>query len=129
MKDKENMRLCQILRSANVKLKPCPFCGEDMNKFPLFMTVKPLHSDEYLIAKLNKGHFLGGENGYAVKCPRCNGQGPRDTNVVFAINKWNTRHKRRHDSDDMCRGYNIDLKLINDTQEIKCCGKCGMEEK
>lgn len=125
MKDNENLRLCQILRNANVRLKPCPFCGCDMNAFPLVMTVKPLHSDEYLIAKLNKGHFLGSENGYAVMCPRCGGQGPSDTIVVFAVNKWNNRHKKQVNTEELYHGYNIDLNLINDTQEPKCCGKCG----
>lgn len=45
------------------ELLPCPFCGLDLSSknIPQIMTVRPVHSEEYLIAKLNKGHFLGSD--------------------------------------------------------------------
>lgn len=136
--DKANLRLCEILRNAKVKLKPCPFCGENVNSFPLVMTIQPVHSDEYLLAKLNKGHFLSGENGYLIKCPRCGAQGSSDTNVILAVNKWNNRRKKRTTSDnafpldDTYRGYKLsrdDLKRIGITEQPICCGKCRLNGK
>lgn len=127
--DKENLRYCEILRNSKVKLKPCPFCGEDVNNYPLLITIQPLHSDEYLLAKLNKGHFLGHANGYTVTCPHCGARGSSDTCVIFAVNKWNNRHKRRQPSDDIYQGYHIsdeDMRRIATTEKPVCCGKCGI---
>jgi hypothetical protein len=86
------LTLCETLISEGYAISEnCPFCGEDLSAFPLFVILKPVHSEEYLIAKLNKGHFLGGDNGYEVRCIRCGASGGRDTSPREAINKWNNR--------------------------------------
>lgn len=129
--DKENLRLCQILRNANVKLKPCPFCGANINEYPLTMTIKPVHSEEYLLEKLKKGHFLGSSNHYVVKCPVCGAQGSSDTSVVFAVNKWNNQRKKQGDNYDLYRGYCIsreDMRRIAATEKPCCCDKCELNK-
>ena len=37
---------------SKIDLKPCPFCGTNLSEFPKAMTVKPVRTDEYLLAKL-----------------------------------------------------------------------------
>lgn len=75
------------------ELKPCPFCGTDLSSkfFPQVMTVRPVHSEEYLIAKLNKGHFLGSDNYYSVQCIQCGASGARGLTKEHAIEAWNRR--------------------------------------
>ena len=79
---------------SEYQIAPCPFCGEDLSQYPIFMILRPVHSEEYLIAKLNKGHFLGGDNGYSVQCIVCGASGGRDTLPDLAVKLWNTRGHR-----------------------------------
>ncbi|MBQ3566802.1 MAG: Lar family restriction alleviation protein [Oscillospiraceae bacterium] len=85
------MTISERLQSEKVKINDCPFCGCKLSEFPYVMIVQPVRSDEYLLAKLNKGDFLGGENGYHVHCINCGASGGRDTIPEVAINKWNRR--------------------------------------
>ena len=85
------MTIAERLEAKGVTLDDCPFCGCKMSDFPLFMTLKPVHSEEYLMAKLEHGRFLGGDNGYAVNCPDCGATGSRDTSPEYACEKWNRR--------------------------------------
>lgn len=70
---------------------PCPFCGTELKDFPKVMIVVPVHSEEYLLAKLNNGHFLGTDNYFDVKCIRCGAKGPRGLDRVEALTRWNER--------------------------------------
>lgn len=88
------MTIAERLKEKNIQLLDCPFCGCKLSDFPLFMTVKPVHSEEYLIAKLEHGRFLGNDNGYAVNCPYCGATGSRDTSPEYACEKWNWRNSR-----------------------------------
>ena len=76
-----------------IELKPCPFCGTELTTqyFPQVMTVRPVHSEEYFIAKLNKGHFLGSDNYYNVVCIKCGATGARGVTKKVAIEAWNRR--------------------------------------
>lgn len=85
------MTLCDKLKSEGYVISDCPFCGYKLSQFPMFCVLKPIHSEEYLMAKLNKGHFLGGDNGYAVNCVGCGARGGSDTSPRVAIKKWNRR--------------------------------------
>lgn len=87
----DNYRL--DISKASAMLKPCPFCGANLSDYPLVMILKPVYSEEYLIAKLNKGHFLGGDNGYEVRCIQCGASGGRDNIPEVAMQKWNKRDK------------------------------------
>ena len=69
----------------------CPFCCKDLSEFPEVMLIEPYRSEEYLIAKLNKGHFLGSDNGYVVRCIVCGGQSPIGMTKEEAKKKWNLR--------------------------------------
>jgi hypothetical protein len=75
-------------------VKDCPFCGTQLSDFPIIMTVLPVYTDEYLLAKLNKGHFLGSDNYFAVKCIQCGATGARGLDRVEAIKNWNKRGYR-----------------------------------
>lgn len=74
---------------------PCPFCGTDVKQYPVIMIVEPVHSEEYLLAKLNKGHFLGTDNWYHVRCIRCGSTGARGSNRKEALERWNERGHSR----------------------------------
>ena len=89
----------------NIKLKPvgkiddleeikdCPFCGCKLSEFPVVMILHPYRSEEYLMEKLKKGHFLGHDNGYVVDCIQCGACSGVDTTPELAIKKWNRRGK------------------------------------
>ena len=70
---------------------PCPFCGTELKRFPKVMIVLPVHSEEYLISKLNKGEFLGTNNWFNVKCITCGATGARGLDRVQALTRWNER--------------------------------------
>lgn len=69
----------------------CPFCGKELKEYPMVMIVVPVHSEEYLIAKLNKGLFLGTENWFNVRCIQCGASGARGLDRAEAIIRWNER--------------------------------------
>lgn len=69
----------------------CPFCGTELKEFPKVMIVVPVHSEEYLLAKLNKKHFLGTDNWFQVQCIQCGSTGARGLNRVEALTRWNER--------------------------------------
>ncbi len=70
---------------------PCPFCGTELNQFPKVMVVVPVHSEEYLLAKLKKGCFLGTDNWFHVQCVQCGATGARGPDRVEALTRWNER--------------------------------------
>lgn len=70
---------------------PCPFCGTELKDFPKVMIVVPVHSEEYLLAKLNNGHFLGTDNWFHVHCIRCGATGARGLDRIEALTRWNER--------------------------------------
>ncbi|MDE6780953.1 MAG: Lar family restriction alleviation protein [Ruminococcus sp.] len=87
------MTIAERLEAKGITLADCPFCGCKLSEYFLFTTVQPVHSEKYLIAKLEHGRFLGNDNGYAVKCPYCGAKGGTDTIPEFACEKWNRRSK------------------------------------
>ena len=70
---------------------PCPFCGAELKEFPKVITVKPVHSEEYLLAKLNKGNLIGTSNWFNVVCIKCGATGARGLDRVEALTRWNER--------------------------------------
>lgn len=70
---------------------PCPFCGCELKDYPKVMTVPPVHSEKYLLAKLNNGRFLGTDNWFHVACPKCGASGSRGIDRVRAITQCNER--------------------------------------
>lgn len=70
---------------------PCPFCGAELKELPMVMIVVPVHSEEYLLAKLNKEHFLGTDNWFHVHCIQCGATGARGVDRVEALTRWNER--------------------------------------
>lgn len=73
------------------ELKFCPFCGTELNEFPKVMTVRPVRTDEYLLAKLEHKLIIGSDAGYNVVCPKCGATGARGMTKEEAIKKWNMR--------------------------------------
>lgn len=73
------------------ELKPCPFCGSNLNDFPQVMTVPPVRTEEYLIAKLEHKKIIGSDAGYNVSCIKCGALGARGMSREEAINNWNRR--------------------------------------
>lgn len=127
------MTLCEVIRSKGVSLKPCPFCGCDVDDFPLVMVLKESHSDEYLLEKLKKGHIISSDNGYEIVCPSCGAKSPHDRNPIFVINWWNTRRKKQkkdcYGFNEFPQGYCIQLSLSDENKVEKCCGKCWVKRK
>lgn len=82
---------------------PCPFCGTDLKEYPKVMIVVPVRSEEYLIAKLNKGNFLGTDNWYHVQCIKCGATGARGVDRIEALTRWN---ERGHSVLDEILGWN-----------------------
>lgn len=76
-----------------VELKPCPFCGTNLSVFPQVMTVRPVRSEEYLLAKLEHKLIIGSDAGYNVFCVKCGVLGARGMTKEEAIEKWNRRAK------------------------------------
>lgn len=76
---------------SEIRLKPCPFCGRDLSKFPEVMTVLPVHSEEYLISEMQHEKIIGSDKGYAVNCIKCGAVGARGMTKEEAVKKWNTR--------------------------------------
>lgn len=70
---------------------PCPFCGTELKEFPKIMVVVPVHSEEYLLAELNKARFLGSDNYFHVRCIQCGATGARGLDRVEALTRWNER--------------------------------------
>lgn len=82
---------------------PCPFCGTELKDFPKVMVVEPVHSEEYLIAKLKKGDFLGTDNWFHVRCVHCGATGARGLDRIEALTRWN---ERGHSHLDEVLGFN-----------------------
>lgn len=80
------------------ELKPCPFCGMDLStsNFPQVMTVRPVRSEEYLIAKMEHKKIIGSDAGYAVTCIQCGSTGRRGMSKTEAIKYWNQRTDKIH---------------------------------
>lgn len=78
-------------------IKPCPFCGEKLSEFPEVMIVRPVHSEEYLKAKLEHGRFLGSDKYFAVHCIHCGAVGSRAHTKERAKKLWNARSRKEHE--------------------------------
>lgn len=76
---------------SELKIKPCPFCGTDLSEYPKVMTVQPVRSDEYLLAKLEHKKIIGSDAGYNVFCVQCGCLGARGMSQEEAVTKWNKR--------------------------------------
>ncbi|MEG1550654.1 MAG: Lar family restriction alleviation protein [Oscillospiraceae bacterium] len=72
-------------------IKPCPFCGAKLNDFHTILTVTPVHSDDYLIAKLEHKQIIGSDSYYAVCCIICGSSGKSGYTKEEAIKNWNRR--------------------------------------
>lgn len=73
------------------ELKPCPFCGTELEDYPQIMTVHKAHSEEYL-KELDENKTIRGSDGYfVVECPRCGAVGARKITAGHAIEAWNRR--------------------------------------
>ncbi|MCM1315094.1 MAG: Lar family restriction alleviation protein [Prevotella sp.] len=112
------MTIAELLEEQNIRLLDCPFCGCKISDFSLFITLKPVHSEEYLMAKLEHGRFLGSDNGYAVNCPDCGATSGRDTSPKFACKNWNRR------SESVRRGK-WKYENYGDFGCVPCCSVCG----
>lgn len=77
------------------KLMPCPFCGTNLAEFPQVMTVQPVRSEEYLLAKLKNKQIIGSDAGYNVFCVKCGCLGARGMTKQEAIDKWNSRKEKQ----------------------------------
>lgn len=75
-------------------MKDCPFCGTDLNEFPEVMTVKPVRTEEYLLAKLEHKQIIGSDAGYEVVCVQCGAIGPRGMSKDEAKANWDRRGKK-----------------------------------
>lgn len=73
------------------KLKPCPFCGTDLSKFPEVMIIQPVRTDEYLLEKLKHKQIIGSDAGYEVRCCKCGSTGSRGMTRQEAAEYWNMR--------------------------------------
>lgn len=73
------------------ELKPCPFCGTDMTEYPEVMSIPPVRTDEYLLAKLEHKQIIGSDAGYAVKCCKCGSTGKKGMSREEATEYWNMR--------------------------------------
>lgn len=74
-----------------LKIKPCRFCGTNLEKFPKVMTVQPVRTNEYLLAKLKHKKIIGSDAGYNVFCVQCGCLGARGMSQEEAVIKWNQR--------------------------------------
>lgn len=62
-----------------------------LDEFPKVMTVKPVRTDEYLLAKLEHKKIIGSDAGYNVFCVQCGCLGARGVTKEEAAIKWNSR--------------------------------------
>lgn len=124
----EHYSLCEKIKLMGVRFKPCPFCGEPLDDMPILMILKEQHSEEYLFEKLRKEHIIASDNGYEVVCPSCGARGGHDCNPVRAINKWNTRRKKKQKDqygfNAEFYGYPVTQYMLPITDGRHCCGKC-----
>lgn len=79
-------------------IKPCPFCGENLEKYPHCMIIQKVNGDfheEYLkLLKQNK-IIIGSDDDVVVICPRCGSRGRSDINEKLALRHWNQRSNRK----------------------------------
>lgn len=122
---------------SEIRLKPCPFCGRDLSKFPEVMTVLPVHSEEYLIAEMQHKKIIGSDKGYAVNCIKCGAVGARGVTKEEAVKKWNERADEKHgkwmlerepDGKPYCFHCSIcdsDFRYIGIKTAFDFCPNCG----
>lgn len=82
----------------NENLKPCPFCGTDLEDYPRVMTVHKARSEEYLKALLEHKLFQGSDAYFVVECGRCGSTGKREITAEKAIEAWNRRTVHEKDT-------------------------------
>lgn len=73
------------------ELKPCPFCGCDLKKFPPEMIIMRSTSDAYVEWEIAHGLILGDSNQLLVMCERCGAKGQGGVTKEEAIKNWNRR--------------------------------------
>ena len=73
------------------KLKPCPFCGTNLQEFPKVMCVHRAYNEDYLKWLHENKKFVGSDRDYQVSCIKCGSTGARGATEVIAISNWNRR--------------------------------------
>ena len=73
------------------QLKPCPFCGTNLQEFPKVMCVHRAYNEDYLKWLHENGKFVGSDGDYQVGCVTCGSTGARGATKSIAISKWNRR--------------------------------------
>lgn len=75
----------------NKKLKPCPFCGTNLQEFPKVMCVHRAYNEDYLKWLHENKKFVGSDRDYQVSCIKCGSTGARGVTEAIAIMNWNRR--------------------------------------
>ena len=75
----------------NEKLKPCPFCGTNLQEFPKVMCVHRAYNEDYLKWLHENKKFVGSDRDYQVSCIKCGSTGARGVTEAIAIMNWNRR--------------------------------------
>ena len=76
---------------AEVTIKPCPFCGRDLTKYPLDWLFSHATSAEFVKWLRENKKLVGSDNDIRVQCPGCGAIGPHSVNRECAIIEWNRR--------------------------------------
>lgn len=75
----------------NDEVKPCPFCGTDLQAFLKVMCVNRAYNEDYLKWLHENKKFVGSDMDYQVSCVKCGSTGARGATKAIAISNWNRR--------------------------------------
>ena len=73
------------------KLRPCPFCGTNLQEFPKVMCVHRAYNEDYCQWLHENGKFVGSDRDYQVSCTKCGSTGARGATEAIAVLNWNRR--------------------------------------